>query len=93
MNKQELAEKLAEKLGATHSDSKRLMDGAFSVLSGILINQDSFTMQNFGTFEVHLRKERKFFNPLKLRMMSAPQKLVVSFHPSKHYTEEVNENE
>lgn len=90
MNKHELAQAVSKKSGLSKRESSELLNRTLSVLSGILINQDSLTIQNFGTFKVELKKERRFFNPFKLKMMIAPPKLAVTFHPSKAFTDRVN---
>jgi nucleoid DNA-binding protein len=91
MNKQELIVETASRCSLTQRESKELMDATFDVLAGILSKEDSLTIQNFGTFGVHLRKSHRFFNPFRSVMMLAPKKLAVAFHPSKSFNDRVNE--
>lgn len=90
MNKHELAVETAKRCSLTQSESKVLMDATLDVLAGVLSKEDSLTIQNFGTFGVHLRKSHLFFNPFRSVMMKAPKKLAVSFHPSKSFNDRVN---
>jgi nucleoid DNA-binding protein len=91
MNKHELIVETARRCSLSQSEAKVLMDATFGVLAGLLAKEESLTIQNFGTFGVHLRKSHRFFNPFDSVMMMAPKKLAVSFHASKSFNDRVDE--
>ncbi len=90
MNKQEIIKKIAEKMGITQVETKKLFDAAFDVLTDLLSKGDSFTEQGFGTFSVVKLEKRKGFNPLLEKWMMLPPKLKPKFKASESLKEEVN---
>ena len=91
MTKQELSIITAEKSGLNHTESKELMNATFTVLAGYLSVQKSVSVPHFGTFDVHVRKGHKFFNLFLSKVMFAPKKYSIFFHPSKEYKEKIQQ--
>ena len=91
MTKQDLAELTAEKSGLKPSESKDLMDATFNVLTGYLSVEHGVTIPHFGTFDVRMRKGHRFFNFIRAKIMFAPRKFSIFFHPSKEYKEKIHQ--
>lgn len=91
MNMDELISANAKKCGLNKSESKELLEATISAISEILINQNSIGINNFGTFNVHLREKHRFFDPIRSKIMMAPAKIAVSFRPSKNFSKSLNE--
>jgi len=91
MTKKELADITAKKTGLNQTESKKLMDATFEVLAGYLSVQKDVTIPHFGTFDVHVRKRHKFYNMLLSKVMFAPKKYSIFFHPSKEYKEKMHQ--
>ena len=91
MTKQDLAEITAQKCGLKVSESKELMDATFNVLEGYLSVEQGVTIPHFGTFDVRMRKGHRFFNFIRAKIMFAPRKLSIFFHPSKEYKEKIQQ--
>lgn len=91
MTKQDLANVTAQKVGLNQAESKVLMDATLTVLAASLTLQKSITIPHFGTFDVRIRKGHKFFNLIKSKIMFAPQKYSIFFHPSSDDKEKIHE--
>jgi len=90
MNKHDLVVESAKRCELNQSEAKALMEATFNTLASMLAQEDSLTIQNFGTFSVKFKKSHRFYNPFASVMMMAPKKLAVAFHPSKNYNERLD---
>jgi len=77
MNRKELIDALAEKVGSTKADAERNIAGLLDVISSTLKKGDSIALVGFGTFEVRKRAARVGRNPktgaeLKIKASKVP---------------------
>lgn len=77
MNRKELIDALAEKVGSTKADAERNIAGLLDVISSTLKKGDSIALVGFGTFEVRKRAARIGRNPktgaeLKIKASKVP---------------------
>ena len=77
MNRKELIDALAEKVGSTKADAERNIAGLLEVISNTLKSGDSIALVGFGTFEVRKRAARVGRNPktgteLKIKASKVP---------------------
>lgn len=63
MTKNELAEKIAKKIGLTRKASFEAINAAFGLIREALVKGDKVVITGFGTFKVRTRKTRKGRNP------------------------------
>lgn len=63
MNRQELIEALAAKLGVSKRLATEMLEGLISVITEKLKNGDNVTVTGFGTFRVSHRAARKGVSP------------------------------
>ncbi len=82
MDNKELIEKVAEKVGRSKDDVKKLMDGLIIVLQDRLVELDSVAIPGFGTFEAKKKEERIVNNPSNGKRMLVPPRVAVNFKVS-----------
>lgn len=63
MNKLQLTEQLAAKLGITHSEAERMLNTMISLIYEILRTGDKVNISGFGQFSVSHRASRIGVNP------------------------------
>jgi DNA-binding protein HU-beta len=63
MTKNELANKVAKKVGLTRKASFEVVNAVFGLIRESLIKGDKVVITGFGTFKVRTRKTRKGRNP------------------------------
>lgn len=63
MTKNELAEKVAKKIGLTRKASFEAVNAVFGLIRESLAKGDKVVVTGFGTFKVRTRKTRKGRNP------------------------------
>lgn len=83
MNKSELIEEVAKKVGLTKADAGRALE---AVLGGIMkgVKKDSVQLVGFGTFKKSKRKARTGVNPQTGAKIKIPAKTVTTFKASKN---------
>ena len=59
MNKTELTNEVARRLGITQPQSKEYFDTVIETIQDTLVSGDNVGITNFGTFELRMRKARE----------------------------------
>lgn len=77
MNRKELIDALAAKVGGTKADAERNIAGLLEIISATLKKGDNIALVGFGTFEVRKRAARVGRNPktgaeLKIKASKVP---------------------
>jgi DNA-binding protein HU-beta len=65
MNKVELADKIAEKIGVTKKQAEDMLNAFEEVVTGVLKESGEVTLTGFGTFMAKRREARMGVNPQK----------------------------
>jgi len=89
MNKADLVDVVAEKLGSTKKDAGLNVDAVLDAISKALANGDKVQLMGFGTFEVRNRAEKKGLNPLTKAPIVIPATKAVAFKVGKALKEAV----
>lgn len=82
MNKPDLINKLAEKLG-TKIEAEKALNSLTEIITDALLAGDKVTLQGIGTFEVTERAERPARNPHTGEIMKVPPHKAAKFKVSK----------
>jgi len=83
MNKAELVEEVAGKVGLTKKEAGNVVDAITSTITDSLAKEEKVTLVGFGTFQVMERKARKGVNPRTRESIQIPAKKVPKFKPGK----------
>ena len=83
MNKAELVEEVAGKVGLTKKVSREVIDAIVSAIIDSLAREERVTLVGFGTFQVMERKARTGRNPQTGQTIQIPAKKVPKFKPGK----------
>jgi len=89
MNKAELVEEVAGKVGLTKKETNNVVDAITSAITDSLARNERVTLVGFGTFQVMERKARKGVNPQTRETIQIPAKKVPKFRPGKGLREKV----
>lgn len=89
MNKAQLVEKVADEIGLTKKDTRKVVDAVTQTIAEALSGGEKVTLVNFGTFRVRNRKSRKGRNPQTGEKIQIPAKKVVKFEIGKGLREVV----
>ncbi len=89
MNKAQLVEKVADEVGLTKKDTRKVVDAVTQTIAEALSGGEKVTLVNFGTFRVRNRKSRKGRNPQTGEKIQIPAKKVVKFEIGKGLREVV----
>jgi len=89
MNKAELVEEVAGKVGLTKKEAGNVIDAITSTITDSLAREEKVTLVGFGTFQVRQRKARKGVNPQTKETIQIPAKRVPKFRPGKGLREKV----
>jgi DNA-binding protein HU-beta len=89
MNKAELVDEVAGKVGLTKKETNNVVDVITSVIADSLERNEKVTLVGFGTFEVRRRKARTGVNPQTRERLDIPEKNVVRFRGGKGLRERV----
>jgi len=90
MNKAELVEEVASKVGLTKKEAGNVIDAVTSAITDSLGRNEKVTLVGFGTFRVMERKERRGVNPQTKEAIQIPAKKVAKFKPGKSLREAVS---
>ncbi len=83
MNKAELVEEVAGKVGLTKKEAGNVVDAITSTITDSLAREEKVTLVGFGTFQVMERKARRGVNPRTRESIQIPAKKVPKFKPGK----------
>jgi len=89
MTKKDMAKEIAEEMGITQVQAKKIAQRVFDGITETLLNEGRIELRNFGVFEDKKRKERKGRNPRTGEKVSVPAKLVVTFKPGQEMKKRV----
>ena len=89
MNKAELVEEVAGKVGLTKKETNNVVDAITSAITDSLVRNERVTLVGFGTFQVRQRKARKGVNPQTREAINIPAKKVPKFTAGKALREAV----
>ena len=89
MNKQELVDKVAKKVGLTKKDTQSVIDAMVESLMDALKKGGSVTLVGFGSFKVAKRAARKGRNPQTGKTIDIPARKTPKFTPGKLFKEKV----
>ena len=89
MNKAELVEEVAGKVGLTKKDANNVVDAITSAITDTLAMNERVALVGFGTFQVRERKARKGVNPQTREAINIPAKKVPKFTAGKALREAV----
>ena len=89
MNKAELVEEVAGKVGLTKKEAGNVIDAVTSAITDSLGRNEKVTLVGFGTFRVVERKARKGVNPRTIETIQISAKKVPKFRPGKVLREKV----
>ena len=87
MNKQELANALAEKLDLSVKETGKVLDETFAVIGDAVLKGEVVKVPGFGIFEVKERAERRGVKPGTTEEIVIPAKKVVRFKTAKSLKE------
>ncbi|MBQ8008406.1 MAG: HU family DNA-binding protein [Bacteroidaceae bacterium] len=82
MNNRDFTLELSRKSGYAYKDTADMIGRLIQVMTEQWQNNDSISIQNFGSFEVKKKLERISVNPVTKQRMLVPPKLVLTFRPS-----------
>lgn len=89
MNKAELVEEVAGKVGLTKKETNNIVDAITSAITDSLARNEKVALVSFGTFELRRRKGRTGVNPQTRERLDIPAKNVVRFKAGKGLRERV----
>lgn len=89
MNKAELVDEVAGKVGLTKKEAGDAVDAITSAISDTLAMNEKVTLVGFGTFQVMQRKARTGVNPQTRKPINIPAKKVPKFLPGRGLREKV----
>lgn len=91
MNKSDLISYVSNKTMTTEQDISQILDVLIQGIRNGLGNNERVTINNFGSFFLLDRKERKALDPRNQEVIDVPAKIVIKFKPSKKIIDMVNE--
>lgn len=83
INKDILANEIAEEYGLSKTKSRKIVDGIFERISDVILNDGKVSIYGFGMFESKERPERNGFNPATKEPMVVKATVTPIFKPSK----------
>ena len=90
MNKNELVEALAEKMGPTKKEAEAAVSAFTETVKEALVDGKKVQIIGFGNFEVRERAARKGRNPQTGKEIEIPASKVPAFKPGKGLKDAVN---
>jgi len=90
MNREELANLVAAKLGGTKADGKAALDAVIAAIEEGLATTQELQITNFGVFTATATPERPGRNPKTGAVITIPAGLRISFRPGKGLKENAN---
>lgn len=89
MNKEDIAQKIADRKGITKKEALDNVNDFLDVVKESLVEGERVSLVNFGNFDVKERKARTGRNPQTGESMDIPAQKTVSFKPGKDLRESV----
>ncbi|WP_029062849.1 HU family DNA-binding protein [Labrenzia sp. DG1229] len=91
LTRHDLALKVAEELGLTSGESRRLVDRLFCQISDALCDGEEVMLSNFGKFALNDTPERIGRNPKTGVPVPIPARKRLSFKPAPKLTSKLNQ--
>ena len=91
MNKSEIGDRLAGRLGLNKAVAKEAVDGVFEAIGEALANGEEVRLAGFGTFAARSRAARTGRNPQTGEVLSIPASKTPSFKAGKALRDAVND--
>ena len=91
MNKSEIGDRLAGRLGLNKAVAKEAVDGVFEAIGEALANGEEVRLAGFGTFAARSRAARTGRNPRTGEVLSIPASKTPSFKAGKALKDAVND--
>ena len=91
MNKSEIGDRLAGRLGLNKAVAKEAVDGVFEAIGEALANGEEVRLAGFGTFAARSRAARTGRNPQTGEVLSIPASKTPSFKAGKALKDAVND--
>lgn len=89
MNKKDLVDAIAEKLGTQKKETEKFLNSFIDVVSNSLEKEEEIKIMGFGTFKVQQRAEREGVNPQTKERITIPATKVPKFSAGKELKERV----
>ena len=90
MNKGELIEEIAAKIGITKKAAGEALDATVDVIMTAVASGNKVTVVGFGSFEKRLRQQRNGRNPKTGETMTIPESNTPAFTAGASFKERVN---
>lgn len=90
MTKQDIVDRLHEKIGFTKKEASELIDSIFNSIKGALAENQTVKISNFGNFTVREKNSRMGRNPKTGEPIEISARTVVNFKPSQKLKETIN---
>ena len=82
MNTREFIKELAEKLNIPQKEAHKLLKTTTEVLSEVVTEGNSISIQKLGNFSVKKIQSRKMYSPKLRKHVITPPKKSLEFHPA-----------
>jgi DNA-binding protein HU-beta len=92
MNNKEFISDLTSRTQYSNREVSSLVSATVSAIISELTEENTVSIQGFGTFEVKKKLERVLFNPITKQRMLVPPKMAVSFKPNTSLKDRVKQN-
>ncbi len=89
MNKGDLIEKVAERLGEPKSQAAKAVEAVFATIADGVREKEKVAISGFGTFKKRRRKERSGVNPTTRKPQVFPATTTVGFTPSQQLKDQM----
>ena len=90
MKKGEFIESVIDKTGETAKEAGKFYDAFWQSIEEQLKKGQDVVLTGIGSFKVKKRSARKGINPLTKKKINIPAKNVITFKPSKAFSERLN---
>jgi len=84
MIKKDYIERIVQETGIQKKDVTAVVNQLFELMAQDLINQESITITNFGTFDVNKTKPIEVYSPIDGKLLHVEEQLRVHFKTSKY---------
>ena len=89
MNKNQLAEQLANKTNTSHTSALRNIDALIDVITNTVASGEEITLVGFGSFKPKARAERVGMNPKTKESIRIPATTVPHFSAGKRFKDAI----
>ncbi len=90
MNNKEFITELSRRLGTSSRDVSKIVSAFNAEFSSQLENENTISIQGFGTFDVKKKLEHVVVNPSSRQRMLVPPRMEIKFKPSPILKDKIN---